>query len=658
MTTENDKVRPEDLMAADGIRLSDVEIECAGEAYERFYRYRSYRSGSMLMFQGYPFDDYIKASRELFWNSFATKSEDLRDLGLDFSIPFARKETMDFLGRLTSLNVKPKISGDELDSLGTKILQGMYKKWRFHNNEKVEAFWEILYGLVNGTVCSYIGYNNTELQRRYLREYDPKKGEYKIETKDEKYWDDVCKYIVPVEEIYLPKIWERNIQKQGDLIWRKQMDEADFRAEFGHYPLSKYVFPGMRIAEDSLFFVLLGGTGTTTANKIEVLRTYDWIKDEYKIVAGGLVLNRLGKGKNFAVPPMPFEHKMAPFTWGILNPLDEKFAYGLSVPFLVKDPHKILNVSYTMMVERELRAIDPPILTSDLEAPDLIYGQHKVIPVQDVNSYKEFNISEPSNQFFAMMNSLQSNMSAQAQGGSTNVVPSRQPKSAREVMQISNLQQQAMSNAITMYYDIIRQQVELVLKTMFQFYTTEKYANSDKTAIRTLVVSDMPLTLGGVGDMKIKIVKEKSSEYDLFLEGIKESVKNGRKTEIVEVPKEFIKNITFSVDSIMLEPDNQDELEAQSYVQNIIMPMISTYIPAGVGSMEKTMVRHLEKFGENVSDYASDQVIQNLASNKTQQPAPGGQKNVSAAAGNMQQVLTGMKFGSQNNQGLPVNNQY
>lgn len=657
MTNQDGKVRPEDLMAADGIRLSDIEIESASETYTKYYKYRSYRSGVIRMFQGYSFDEYLKTSRELFWNSFATKSDDLRDIGLEFSIPFARKETMDFLGRLTSLSVKPKMSGDELDSLGTKILQGLYKKWRFHNNEKVEAFWELLYGLVNGTVCSYIGYNNTKLQRRYLKEYDPKTGEYKIEKEDEKYWDDVCKYIVPVEEIYLPKIWERNIQKQGNLIWRTQMEEADFRAEFGKYPLSKYVFPGMRIAEDSLFFVLLGGTGTTTANKIEVLRSYDWIRDEYKIVAGGLVINRLGKGKNFDVSPMPFEHKMAPFTWGILNPLDEKLAYGLSIPFLVKDPHKILNTSFTMMVERELRAIDPPILTSDLEAPDLIYGQHKVIPVQDVNSYKEFNISEPSNQFFAMMNSLQSNMTAQAQGGSSSVIPSRQPKSAREVMQISNLQQQAMSNAITMYYDIIRQQVELVLKTAFQFYTEEKYANSDKSAIRTLTVSDMPLTLGGVGDMRIKIVNKKSSEYELFLEGIKESVKNGRKTEIVEVPKQFIKNITFSIDSITLEPDNQSELEAQSYVQNIIMPMISTYIPAGVGSMEKTMVRHLEKFGENVSDYASDQAMQNLASNKTPQTDMQGQKDSAAASGNMQQVLTGLKYGSQNNQGLPVNNQ-
>lgn len=647
----DNKVRPEDLLARDGIKYSQKEIEKVGATYNDFYQWRSYRSGLFKHFRNNSFDDYLRVSRELFWNSISTPSEDLQKLNLDFSIGFARKESMDFLSKLTSLNVKPRISGDNLDSLAIRVLQGIYKNWAFKNNEKVESFWELLYGTVNGTVASYIGYNNEELTRRYLRGYDPEKNTYNIETKKEKYWNDVWKQIVPIEDIYLPKIFERNIQKQGELIWRTQMDEQDFRAEYGKYPLSKYVFPGMRIAEDSLFFTLLGGTGTTSAMKIEVMKKYNWIKDEYTITAGGIILNKLGNQDNVDFSPMPFDHKMCPFTWGIMSPLDEKLAYGSSVPFQSKDPHKILNTAYVMMVERELRAIDPPIISSDMDSPELIFGQHKVVPVNDVNAYKEFTIKEPSNQYFNMMNSLQSNMTAINQGGDSQVVPSKQPVSAREVMYNSQLRQQSIANATSMYYDIVRQRVLLVLKTALQFYALDKYENSDKSAIRTIMAQDMPLTAGGIGNMKIRLVNEKKGDMELFLEGIRESVLNGKQTEIVEVPVSFIKDLELYVSNIELEPENSNELQLASFVENVINPMINVYVPAGVADINKVMMRHVEKMGESLSDFVSDGNVGQMMTGAGKNPQ--GQA-VGPTQGAMLQSITGTKYGMNNSKPLPI----
>jgi len=657
---ETDKIRVEDMLSKDGIKIPQKEIEAVANDYTDLITWKSYRSGFTRQFRGYDFDSYLALSRELFWNSLSTKSNDLKGLELEFSIPFARKESMDFLAKLVSLGVKPKIHGDELDALGLKILNGMYKRWHFKNNEKVETFWELLYGIMNGTVCSYVGFLNTKLQRRYLDKFNPETGEFKIRLEDQTFWNDVTKCIVPIEDIYLPKIYERNIQNQGRLIWRTQMDPKQFYTEFGHYPMAKYVFPGNRIAEDSLYFRLLGGTGTTTANKVDVIRKYDWIKDEYRVTAGGIVLNKLGDGDKTEWSPMPFDHKMAPFTWGIMNPLDEKFAYGLSVPFMVKDPHKILNTAFTMVLERELRAVDPPIITSDLEAPEFIFGQHKVIGVNDINAYKEFKISEPSQAFFTTMNSLQQNMSSMANGGQQQVVPSRQPQSARGIMTNQELQQEAMQNATTMYYDILRQRVLLVLKTALQFYSLDKYSESDEGAFRTLLVSDVPLTLGGIGDMKIRIVDKKKTDVELFLEGIKESAINGKKVEIVEVPIEFLQNIECEVTDIILEPENQTEIEKQSYIANVIQPMLNAYVPAGVASLEKTMMRHMEKMGESITDFASDQVIQNMSLNKSsgqipqnRQPVTQGQQGASQIQGNLLQSITGTQFGMNQSGPLP-----
>ncbi len=655
--TEDGKVRPEELMLSDGIRMSDKEIRVVSDVYTDFYTWRSYRSGMILMFQGYNFEQYLQTSRELFWNSFNTPSQDLQRLDLQFAIPFARKESLDFLARLVSLNIKPKIGGDEVNALSIKMLQGMYNNFSFKNNERVEKFWELLYGIVNGTVCSYIGYNNNELTRRYLDSYSPETGAFTIREKKQKYWNDVTKEIVPLEDIFLPKIYERNFQKQGKVLWRNLMTPEDFHAEYGKYPMSKYVFPGVRIAEDSLFFRLLGGSGTSSVNKIEVMKKYDWITDEYKLVAGGLVLNKLGKGSEMQVPPLPFDHKMGPFSWGIMGALDEKLAYGLSTPFLVRQPHKILNTSFTMMVERELRSIDPPILTSDIEAPALIFGQNKVIPVGDVNAYKELNIKDPSSQYFSMMNSLQSNMTGQAQGGDANVVPSVQPKSAKEVSQNAILQQQAISNATTMYYDIIRQQVMLILKTALQFYGAEKYRASDKRVFRTMIAENQPLTQGGIGDLEIRFVKTTSDPDELFKEAIRKSVERGKTTEIIEMPVDFIQNLDFLVNNIDLEPDQTSELEMAAFVENVIQPMINVYVPAGVADISKVMARHLEKMQENISDYAPESVVAQMNGKGSAQnggvPEGVQMNNNGSQFQNMLQSIRGTRFGSQNSKPIP-----
>lgn len=644
------KIRIEDLRKDE---LSEKEITAVGETYANFYKYKSYRSGALKHFQNKSFEDALSLSRQLFWNSMTTQSEDLENLGLNFSLPFARKEVLDFLGRLVSLNISPKIGGDELDATGIRMLQAMYKHWEFKSNQKVERFWEILYGLTNGTVCSYVGFNNSKLHRRYLESYDTKTGDFKITTKEQAPWNDVSKEIVAIEDIYIPKIYERNVQKQGNLIWKQQMDESTFHAKYDSlYENAKYVYPGNRIAEDSLYFRLLGGSGSTAYNKIELMHDYNWITDEYRLIANGILLNKLGKSKtNVAIAPMPFDHKMAPFTWGIMSPIDEKFAYGMMMPFQIKDPQKILNTSYTMMVERELRAIDPPILTSDIESPELIFGQHKVIPVNDVDAYKEMNISEPSNQFFNMLNSLQSNASAISQGGDTSIIPSRQPKSAREVMDINAMKQQAMANSVTMYYDIIRQEVMLVLKTMLQFYQTSQIKNSDKRIIRSLTAGEMPLSSGGIGNVNIRFVKEKKDGMELFIEAIKKKIADGKNTEIIEVPIEFIQDLDFTISSIELKPDSSSEIEMMNYVENVINPMLNVYIPAGIADMGKTFLRHVEKMGENPADFIAESkpVVEGAGGQN-----PGGQTDRSAFAGNMQQSMQGIKFGGQKNQGLPV----
>lgn len=645
------KVRPEDLW-----QPHDEELNFVGEAYNDFYTYRNYRSGTIRQLQFRSFEDYLRISRELFWNANISTSEDLANIGLEFSIPFTRKEVMDFLSRMVSLGIKPRLSGDALDGYGLRVLNGLYQRWRFKSNDRVEKFWQVLYGLVNGTTCVYVGYNNDKRTQRFLDSYDPTTGDFSISRKDQKYWNDVETSIIPLENVYLKKIFERNIQKQGRIIIKEQLDLSDFRDQYKQYPGAMDVQVGSRIAEDSLYFRLLGGSGVTTANKVEVLKVYDTDKDQYGIIANGRLLNRLGRGKRFEVSPNPFSHKMMPFAWSIAEPIDEKFAYGLSTPFKVKDPHKILNTQYVMLLERELRSIDKPVLSSDLETPEIIYGQKRVIPVTDVNAYKEMDLSPASSDYFTTMNSVQQLMTGLAQGGMSQIVPSIQPKSAAEVDSMNQAKQQAMGGSLVMYYDLIRQEILLALKTMLQFYPVDKYSKEERI-IRNIVVPDQALTSGGTGNLEIRIVKDKQDPIKLFYEAIERSIANGKMTEIIEAPIEVVQNLEFQINGIDLEPETTSEMKKAVYTSQVLLPLIQNWGQTGLIDPAKTLLRFLEKSNEAPQDYVTDQALPQMMSlwqgqGMTFPPQTPG-LNRATAAGAMAQSPFGQAFGGMSQGPVP-----
>lgn len=629
--------------------MTDKYREVVGDFYADFHRMRTQRSGSLRQFQNNSFEDYLKISRELFWTSIITKSEDLAELDLDFALPFIRKEVLDYVGRIVSMQMTPEMTCDGVGQLGIKVLQIIDKKWRLKSKDKVEKFWQMLYSIMNGTVCLYVGYDNGETPNRKLTQFDPKTGQFAIDEKTVKLWDDVLVEIVPIEDMYLNKMEERNIQKQGKTIRKYLYTQEDFDKEFpvSKFPDAKHVVPGTRIDKNSLFYDLLG-SAITSSDKIFVLKKFDTDKDTYEIMASGVWLNRLGKDTQ---RPNPFLHKRQPYVWSINEAIDEKFAYGLSMPFKLKDPHKILNTSYTMLVERELRTIDPPILTSDFEAPNLIFGGKKVIPVNDVNAYKELNIGEASNQFFTMQNSMQGLMSSFGQGGFSQVAPSRQPKAAREIMVLETMKQQALGNALIMYYDLVYQEILLRLKTSLQFYAVSKFSDQKENIFRALSVPDFALSQGGIGNLEVRIVKKPQEALNLYFEAVKKSIDNGKITEIIELPVDMIVNLEFFITDIKLEPEKSTDMEKTLYSEQVLRPLMEYFIPSGLASPEKVFLRWLEKNGEAPSDYASDNVMGMYMSGSIEN------KDISNKMGKMSQNIlqsnTGMDRGGESMGGYP-----
>ena len=120
--------------------VSDAETDVLSKVYEDYYKYKAQRDGCTDQFQGRPLEDFLTTSREMFWNSVVTPSNDLSALNLSLTIGFIRKEVWDFCSQLTSQDFKAKIDGESLDIFGVKVLQAIYDKWRFKSNEQEERF--------------------------------------------------------------------------------------------------------------------------------------------------------------------------------------------------------------------------------------------------------------------------------------------------------------------------------------------------------------------------------------------------------------------------------------------------------------------------------------------------------------------------------------
>lgn len=638
---------------------SEKEMQFVGDVYQDFFRWRTYRSGSFRQFQNYSLEGMLRVSRELFWNAINTESEDLAALGLQFNIPFTRKEVMEYVGRISSLGVKPRIHGDMIDSYAVKVLDGMYQRWRFKSNDKVEKFWQWLYGTINGTVCLYVGWNNQKKTESFLKNYDPETGFYTLKTLEKEYWNDVETKLVPLEDIYLSKNYERNIQKQGKLIWKSQMEPADFHTEFKMYPDHKYVMAGNRISEDSLYYRLLGGTGVTTLNKVEVLRIYDTDNDQFGIIANGILLNKLGRGKSMKISPMPFDHKMMPFVWAIQEAVDEKLAYGMPLPFKIRDIHKMENTQYVLLLEHMLRVVDPPYLSSDIDSPDIIFGAKKVIPVTDTNAYVPIAVPPVTSEYLTTMNSVQQLMSTVAQGGVNSVIPSIQPKSASEADQANQAKQQALAIPTLMYYDLCRQEILLVLKTMLQFYSAGKFQKEGEDIIKTLMVPNQAMTLGGTGDLEIRFVKKGAKtdqdRLSLYFESIRKASQSGRMTEIIEAPVDLIQNLEFEISDIELEPEQTSEMKKAIFTSSFLVPLIQNWGQTGLIDPAKTLLRFLEKFEEHPLDYVSNQgmpsVMGTWKSMNTFPQSAGTGVNRNTTGGAQAQSPVGQAFGGQSQGG-------
>jgi hypothetical protein len=636
---EENKVKPEDIF-----KPSKKELELVSKIYSKYVNWASVVNSPLEQFRGLNLENYLKISRQLFWSKASLKSvlqEDVFKAEFDLFLPEIRNNVLDIVAHLAGLRIKPVFGllRKKLESIyQSKVLEAIYENWRNFSNDRIEKFWDYLYVTINGTLIKYIGWNETDKELVYFR---VKKGKLSPQ-KERVYKGEVEGTRVPLENVFVPKIWEPDIQKQKEIIVVERMSQEEFREKYGFYEKSKYVYPGSMIAKESLYFQLL--PSVSKANFFEVVRYYNSCLDQFVLLANGVWLNPFDEDEN--IFPIPFNHKQLPFAKTIFEPIDDRFFYGLSLPFKLKTPQEIYNVMNQLLILREMKEISPPILTHDFEKPKLKFGPSAIIPVGDINAYRELNISPASGSFFQSLYLIKSNLQPQSP---PLPITSRMPRSATEKQIESYRRAQFLGNYVLMIWDLIRQESELVLKTALQFYPLSKFkeilpSGVMKEIYRLIQIENTPLPSGGIGDLELRITDNVSYWQELALEVASRRKFSKKPMDIIEITPEELQKIDFVIKDIQLETENPPALEQALFKEKIafILQLFGSMV-----SPEKAVLRTMEILRESPADWLKEDIL-----SKVLEAEEGGLLlNIPPATnlaqtGNLLQALRGEQFGA------------
>jgi hypothetical protein len=657
--------KEEKYLLEDVYRPPQETMEFIFDIYDKYIKWRALRNQPYKQFNNQTLIDWLDDARKKFWGTMPL-SYDAETPA--FMMPDTRNQIIAILAKIANLRMKARFDGVEgFDAMKAVVLKDLVEYWKRGANRKLANFWQFLYNVENGTVVVFTAFKNRVRNVKNIKMYDPQSGETKY-TEQELDESDVEDEIINLEDLYLPKIWEPDIQKQEEVIVRTLLKWSDFKDAFKGYANVDWVIPGSQFSDASIFADFLS-YDVRGGDFVEVLRYFNAPKDQYAIIANGVLLNPLkvkkGKEETEEIAPLPWNHKKLPFSKTIFEPLDANFFYGVPLAHKVKSPQEAVNKMMELLLDRERRAIAAPIITNDPTAEEgLEFKAGRIYQVNtDVNQYKELPISGSGASIWNTINTLQNIIAATGSGGiGAPLLPSRQPKSATEKAQLAQQQRETAGLYYLFYQDLLEQKTWLALKNMIQFYTatkTEKILGSRKFH-KILSLSEIDLLEGGIGNRELRITDHPLKPQELYKESYMRSLFKKERVEIIEVTPKALQCLQFDI-KITFEMEESPENERLIFL-DFITRLINMFGQSGLLSQKKMLYRTIEKFGESVSDFVDEKIVSDyekerfgFTSEQPQQSQPGQLPEAQGYRGeegatpmtNMLQRQRGMMYGPQ-----------
>ena len=394
------------------------------------------------------------------------------------------------------------------------IIKGSYLE---EENSILENFWEAWEDSSHGTVIKYEGFLKTRIKQKFITSYNAVTGEIEVEEREVDVDDKCISIIIPLTEFFVWDFYTHNVQDQPRVAWIRYYDKDIFDLEFGKYKNAKDVKQkGAENKYDTESFYYQQSWNTRTEeSKIEVIKLYDRIKDEYIIVANGVLLLEA---------PLLWSmngKKIYPFAKTIWEPFaNSSFFYGNSFPNTMMGQSDAYNTMFNSVLDKEFRSINPPLLVGringdalDLE-DEIITGSTKIV-VDDVSQIKQMDIKGAENPDLVMLSLIAGGLEDSAPS-----IPSYMAKkqtTAREIVLADEEIRKNKNIYIEMLSDLWRQKAYIRLANIKLNYSQPRKVYKDgkeKEVYKTFILENVELerSTGERGTLAIQFRRIKPKE--------------------------------------------------------------------------------------------------------------------------------------------------
>ena len=278
--------------------------------------------------------------------------------------------------------------------------------YEVHTNPVIENFWEAWECASTGTVIKYEGYLKTKYKQKFIKSYNTVTGEIDFDEKEVNVDDRCISMAVPIPEFLIDNFYIHDVQDQPQLVWDRKYNKDEFENEFGKYANSKYVnskgaFEKFNTA--STYYNKEKWQGRVKSGQIEVIRYYNKPKDQYRIIANGVLL--LDAPLLWSVNG----RKKYPFAKSILEPFTTKhFFWGKAFPDIMAGEYDISNTLFNSVMDKEFRSLVKPLLVGQINRDafeledEYVTGSTKIY-VDDINQVKPMDIEGATQTDLAMI---------------------------------------------------------------------------------------------------------------------------------------------------------------------------------------------------------------------------------------------------------------
>jgi hypothetical protein len=602
---------------------SETEKKSILKVYDEFSEMRTLRNQKWKYFNDRTLRDFIDDS-QLRLNGYVPTRESQGKESWQSNVfhPVTRNKFKAMLAAVAldvpEIGIIAQNEKSERDQSRAEIMRNLIKFSYNKENKEEMIFFEAWEAAEKGTVIVYDGYQKGKAKRNIIKSYDPETGE--IETKEEEVetGNKCISAIVPLANFFI-KDWQiYDIQKQPSICWVERMNVADFENEFGKYKKAKFVKTTNQLTsknETDTFFREYWNERTSESEPVEVIRYFNKPKDEFKIIANGVLLFEapllLGK-----------KEKYYPFAKTVFEPFATDFFYGNSLPNSLMGEQDVINSLFNMALDKTYKSMAPALLIGNANKDDFdLEDQHTTIDtkiyVQDIAQVREMPINGISQSDVQMLDIVSRGLDLSSVDSNQQGVAGR-GVTAREVV-LANENAKKLKGIMYMFLTSLwLQKMNLRVMNILIYFTKPKVQmimgeNGKQNIIdqyQSFVVENAELSDGSKGTLGVEMVedeKELPTPEEVDIQEETEKMRSGEKYEKIVITSDYLDDWQYDIKIVSDSIYQKDSVLTQMKMEEKLR-MLGTYFPELMMlNQEKLFKDVVVSFEDDPDEYETEQ---------------------------------------------------